>query len=126
MRQSTNQSTTAGSTQSRAAGRTTGDSAASGTSASVKSAGNQTPDVYNDKQILQDSLMSQKHITDAYNSFAGECVSEKLRGTMLSILNEEHTIQATIFSSMQSNGWYKTEPATAKSIQKVKQKATAN
>ena len=70
--------------------------------------------------------MSQKHITDAYNSFAGECVSEKLRGTMLSILNEEHTIQATIFSSMQSNGWYKTEPATAKSIQKVKQKATAN
>ena len=93
--------------------------------ASTSQSVSQTASVYNDKQILQDTLMSQKHITDAYNTFAGECVSEKLRGTMLGILNDEHTIQATIFSSMQANGWYKTEPATVKSIQKVKQKATA-
>lgn len=86
----------------------------------------QATSVYNDKQILQDTLMSQKHITDAYNTFAGECANDRLRSTMLSILNDEHNIQATIFSSMQTNGWYKTEPATTKSIQKAKQKVTSN
>ena len=127
MRQSTSQ-TTSKSSQSKTTQSTRGSSlrASSSADASTQSSGASVTGVYNDKQILQDTLMSQKHITDAYNTFAGECVSEKLRGTMLSILNDEHTIQATIFSSMQSNGWYKTEPATAKSIQKVKQKATAN
>jgi len=116
MRQTSNQSTNTA--QSRATSR------ANPNGSSAQST-NQTSGVYNDKQILQDTLMSQKHITDAYNTFAGECVSEKLRGAMLGILNDEHSIQATIFSSMQANGWYKTEPATVKSIQKAKQKATA-
>jgi len=78
---------------------------------------------YQDKEILQDSLMSQKHITDAYNTFAGECVSDKLRTAMLDILKEEHTIQANIFSSMQKNGWYETQPAEAKKITQAKNKA---
>jgi len=127
MRQSTNHTTTK-SPQSKTTQSTRGSSsrASSSADASTQNSGTSVIGVYNDKQILQDTLMSQKHITDAYNTFAGECVDEKLRGTMLGILNDEHTIQATIFSSMQSNGWYKTEPATAKSIQKAKQKATAN
>lgn len=82
-----------------------------------------TSGAYQDKEILQDSLMSQKHITDAYNTFAGECVSEKLRTTMLDILREEHGIQADIFSSMQKNGWYETQPAEAKMVTQAKQKA---
>ena len=82
------------------------------------------PTCYKDREILQDSLMSQKHITDAYNTFAGECVSEKLRTTMLDILKEEHCIQADIFSSMQKNGWYQTQPAEAKMVAQAKQKAT--
>ena len=81
--------------------------------------------VYTDKEILQDTLMSQKHITDAYNTFAGECVSAQLRSTMLNILNDEHKIQADIFSSMQSKGWYKTENATKAKIQQTKTKVTS-
>jgi Coat F domain. len=80
---------------------------------------------YKDKEILQDTLMSQKHITDAYNTFAGECVSEKLRSAMLDILKDEHCIQADIFSSMQKNGWYETQQAEPKMVAQAKQKATS-
>jgi spore coat protein CotF len=86
---------------------------------------NQASSIYNDKQILQDSLMSQKHITDAYNTYAGECANPQLRSAMLTILNEEHGIQADIFSSMQSNGWYPTEQAEQQKIQQTKQKVTS-
>ena len=74
-----------------------------------------------DKEILQDSLQSQKHISDGYNLFAGECVNEKLRSEMLSILGDEHMIQADIFCNLQSKGWYKTEPADQTKINETKQ-----
>jgi spore coat protein CotF len=79
-----------------------------------------------DKQTLQDALMSQKHMTGSYNTFAGECANEQLRTAMLSILNEEHKIQADIFCSMQSKGWYQTEQAEQQKIQQAKQKASAS
>ena len=139
MTQSTNSKTESKSSQSatRNAANSTSKAGASGkssaptssstaSSASSSTKTTQASSVYNDKQILQDTLMSQKHITDAYNTFAGECANERLRSTMLNILNDEHNIQATIFSSMQTNGWYKTEPATAQSIKKAKQKATSS
>ena len=75
-----------------------------------------------DKEILQDALMSQKHITEGYNTFAGECVSEPLRSAFLNILNEEHCIQADVFSQMQSHGWYQTESAAPQKVQQARQK----
>ena len=64
-----------------------------------------------EKDMLQDGLASQKHITDSYNIFAGECVNPQLRGTFLNILDEEHRIQAELFNTMQSKGWYQVEQA---------------
>lgn len=75
-----------------------------------------------EKEILQDSLMSQKLLTDNYNTFAGECVNEQLRGAFLNILDDEHRIQADIFCDLQSNGWYQVEPADQQKVQKAKQK----
>jgi spore coat protein CotF len=75
-----------------------------------------------DKEMLQDSLISQKHLTESYNTYAGECVSEQLRGAFLNILDDEHRIQADIFTDLQSNGWYKVEPAEQQKIQQAKQK----
>lgn len=75
-----------------------------------------------EKEILQDSLLSQKHITDSYNTFAGECVNPQLRATMLNILNDEHCIQADIFTNMQNHGWYAVEQAQQQKIQQTKQK----
>ena len=43
-----------------------------------------------EKEILQDGMISQKHIAESYNTFAGECVNEQLRSTFLNILDDEH------------------------------------
>jgi len=83
---------------------------------------NQCAQILGEKEILQDSLISQKLITDSYNTYAGECVNEQLRGTFLNILDDEHRIQADIFCKMQSNGWYQVEPAEQQKIQQAKQK----
>ena len=83
---------------------------------------NQCAQLFREKEILQDSLISQKLITDSYNTFAGECVSAQLRNTMLNILDDEHQIQADLFSCLQANGWYCTEPADQQKVEKARQK----
>jgi spore coat protein CotF len=77
-----------------------------------------------DKEILQDGLISQKHLAESYNTYAGECTNEQLRSAFLNILDDEHRIQADIFCDLQSNGWYKVEPAEQKKIQQARQKYT--
>jgi spore coat protein CotF len=81
---------------------------------------------FTEQQILQDSLMSQKHLTDSYNMYAGECVNEQLRNTMLGILSDEHKIQADIFNNMQAKGWYQVEQAEQQKIQQARQKFSTN
>ena len=83
---------------------------------------NQCAQLMTEKEILQDCLSNQKQTAASYNTFAGECVNEQLRSTMLSILNEEHKIQADLFCHMQSNGWYQVEPADQKKVQQARQK----
>ena len=77
-----------------------------------------------DKEILNDSLASQKQIASSYNTFAGECVDPQLRSTFLNILDEEHRIQADLFSDMTAKGWYQTEPADRQKIDQTRQKLT--
>ena len=86
---------------------------------------NQAATLLTERQILQDSLMSQKQITGSYNTFAGECVSEQLRSTMLNILSEEHKIQADIFRDMQMHGWYQVEQADQNKIHQTMTKLQA-
>jgi Spore coat protein len=75
-----------------------------------------------EKEILQDGMISQKHIAESYNTFAGECVNEQLRSTFLNILDDEHKIQADMFCSMQKNGWYPVENAPQQKIDQARQK----
>ena len=79
---------------------------------------NSTP-CLGDKEILQDSLLVQKQMTSSYNTFAGECVNPQLRSAMLTILNDEHKIQAEMFTTMQSRGWYQTQQAQQQKIQQT-------
>ena len=85
----------------------------------------QCANLMTEKEILSDSLISQKLITESYNTFAGECTNLQLRDAFLNILDDEHCIQSDIFSTMQSNGWYQTEPAQPQKIQQAKQKFQA-
>ena len=40
---------------------------------------------FSDREIMDDILTSQKHITGVYNTFSNECVNEKLQNDMLNI-----------------------------------------
>ena len=85
---------------------------------------NQCASILSEQEILKDSLITQKHIADSYNTYAGECTSQQLRNTMLNILDEEHNIQADIFNSLKSHGWYQPEPAEQQKIANARQKLT--
>lgn len=75
-----------------------------------------------DKEILNDSIASQKLIGTNYDTFANECVNPNLRTDFLNILREEHDIQADLFNEMQKRGWYQTKAADQNMINQAKQK----
>ena len=51
---------------------------------------------FTDKEILGDGLSTQKSTTEKFNTFAGECVHDDLRGTMMKILEQEHSISTDV------------------------------
>ncbi|MDR1670019.1 MAG: spore coat protein [Oscillospiraceae bacterium] len=69
-----------------------------------------------DKEMVFDSLSTQRHITSNYNTRAGECKDIELRDTFLSILKEEHAIQSELFDESFSRGWYPVKEAPASEI----------
>ena len=75
-----------------------------------------------DKEIINDCLASQKHSAASFNTFAGECVSEPLRNEFLSILKDEHCIQAELFNDANSRGWYSVKQAPGNEITMVRDK----
>lgn len=77
---------------------------------------------FTDREIMDDVLTSQKHITGVYNTFSNECVSEQLQADMLSILKEEHNMQFSVFCDMQSRGWYSPAQAEQQKITDAKTK----
>ena len=77
---------------------------------------------FGDKEALTDFISSQKMISSAYNTFAGECVCESLRSDFLNILKDEHGIQAELFNEASSRGWYPVKQAPTAEINQVKTK----
>ncbi len=77
---------------------------------------------FSDREIMDDILSSQKHITDVYNTFSNECVNQQLQSDMVNILKEEHGIQFAVFSDMQKRGWYSPAAAEAQKINETKTK----
>ena len=77
---------------------------------------------FTDREIMDDILTSQKHISGSYNTFSNECVNQQLQNDMLNILKEEHSIQFTVFEEMQKRGWYSPGAAQAQMINETKTK----
>lgn len=75
-----------------------------------------------DKEIMDDVLSSQKHITGIYDTFSNECVNYQLQNDMLNILRDEHNIQFDVFSEMQKRGWYSPSSAQQNMIDQTKTK----
>lgn len=77
---------------------------------------------YDDKQMMNDVLYSQKQITENYNIFTNECATPQIRDTFITILNEEHQIQADVFDEMSKRGWYTLQNADQQQVQQAKTK----
>ena len=77
---------------------------------------------YSEKEILADALASEKTATDHYNTFANECVHDRVRNAILKCLEEEHEIQKNVFDEMNSRGYYPTPAADSTKLDQVKQK----
>jgi len=81
-----------------------------------------TSQTMGDKELINDSIASQKHIESSYNTFANECVNPSLRSDFLNILKEEHDIQFDLFNEMQKRGWYQSKPADHNEVCQSKEK----
>ncbi len=75
-----------------------------------------------DREIMDDVLTSQKHITGVYNTFSNECVNQQLQADMMTILREEHNMQFDVFSDMQKRGWYSPAAAEQQKVTEAKSK----
>ena len=77
---------------------------------------------FDDREILNDALISQKFLTDDYNIFAGECSTPTVYNEFMSILADEHQIQNEVFQEMAKRGGYQTQPAEQQKINEAKTK----
>ena len=75
----------------------------------------------NDKAVLTDLLSSQKFITGAYNTFCCEAAEPTVRNCLLSVLEDEHRIQAELFNTMSQKGFYTVQKAEQTKLNAAKQ-----
>ena len=80
---------------------------------------------FDDREIMNDALISQKFLTDDYNIFAGECSTPAVYNDFMTILAEEHQIQNEVFQEMSKRGWYQTQPAEQQKINEANTKFAA-
>ncbi len=77
---------------------------------------------YSEKEILADALAAEKAATGHYNTFATECVHDRVRGAILKCLDEEHEIQKSVFDEMHARGYYPTPAAESTKVEQARQK----
>lgn len=75
----------------------------------------------NDKEVLTDLLSSQKFVTGAYNTFCCEAAEPTVRNCLLSVLEDEHRIQAELFNTMNQKGFYTVKKAEETKLNAAKQ-----
>jgi len=75
-----------------------------------------------DKEMLTDTLQSQKFIESNYNTYANECANKQLKDEFMNILREEHDMSYTVFQEMNQRGWYQTKVADANEVTQAKNK----
>lgn len=84
--------------------------------------GNQPGSSLPERDLMNDVLASQKFITDTYNTFTNECATPNVRNGFMSILSEEHQIQAEVFDLMKQHGWYQAPAADQQKVCQAKEK----
>ena len=74
------------------------------------------------QEIISDLILCEKKMSSNYDSFASECVNERLRDTFLDLLAKGHKNQTDLFKMAQKNGWSQTQNAEKQKIDQAYQK----
>lgn len=77
-----------------------------------------------DREKIHDLYITEKHLSETYNSFAGESSSRNLQQDLLTILNDEHELQFKLMEEMTKRGWHGIEYVKQEDIDKVKENYT--
>lgn len=74
-----------------------------------------------DRDILLDLLMTEKHISQVYNTAIMESENSRVIETFEEMQNDEHDNAMRIFSAMKERNWYNPEKAQTSSERHGKQ-----
>ena len=77
---------------------------------------------FDDCAQMTDLLNCEKHMTSVYNTFLCETETASVRSCLSGILNDEHSMQESLFGEMKTRGWYTTETADQSKLNQTKQK----
>ena len=77
-----------------------------------------------DQEIITDLLLTEKKMSGNYNTFASECVNDKLRDAYVGMITAGHKTQTDLFKTAQQKGWYQVEQAPAQKVTQAEQKFT--
>ncbi|KLU41016.1 MAG: spore coat protein [Limnochordia bacterium] len=76
----------------------------------------------NDRDRLNDMLLTEKYLTDGLNVFAREASHQALHRDVMQILNQTHHAARELFNLMFEKGWYSTQAEQPSHIAQQQQK----
>ena len=76
----------------------------------------------NDKEIMENLLMTAKGVCDLYLHGSIESSTPQVHQAFHSALDSALCMQSDIYQKMSEHGWYTNQQAQPQSIQQVKQK----
>lgn len=79
----------------------------------------------NDRDIMENLLLTTKGVLDLYMHGAIESGTESVHSAFNSAFNQTLQMGDCIYKQMEGRGWYASEQADAQKIQQVKQKFAA-
>jgi rubrerythrin len=62
-----------------------------------------------EKEMLHDSIMTEKYISEAYNNTVMECTNQNIVQALQHIQQEEQNHAKLFFEAMHHRGWYNVE-----------------
>lgn len=74
----------------------------------------------NEKELVQDLLMSEKHGSDSYTSSITESSCSNLRQVLTQCGQNVLRNQESVFKAMNEKGWYPTKKADSQEVQNAK------
>ena len=79
-----------------------------------------------DRDIMENELLTIKGVCDLYMHGAIESTTSEVHSAFKEALDESLNIQNKLYNLMAEKGWYQTENAEKQKIDQTKQKFSAN